>query len=332
MKKKIYICPQTKTKLELKPIQDSFEEIASGYLQNMHGEVFPICDGVPDFTSSSKLNKIQEEQLSYYQKNASIYDSFQHLTFDIQNVDEQKEREKMIKELDLKPNSKVLEIACGTGQDSFLIASQLNNEGELFLLDISLEMVKQCQTKLRGQKASIEFAVGNASYLPFPDHYFDAVYSFGGLNIFDNPKASLKEMVRVAKEGARIVVGDESIPPWLKDTEFAKILVNSNPLFNFEIPIELIPVEAREVKVQWLIGGVYYLVSFTVGSGEPKGNFDIPIPGKRGGTLKTRYYGKLEGVSEKLKEEVQKAAMQENLSIHEWLEKSLNSILTNNNG
>lgn len=125
------------------------------------------------------------------------------------------------------------------------------------------------------------------------------------------------------------------MPPWLYQTEFGKILLNANPLFKFKLPIEFIPVEAREVTVEWIIGGVYYLISFTVGIGEPVGNFDLAIPGKRGGTLRTRYIGQLEGVTEETKQLVLQASQKSNKSIHQWLDEvlkdSAKKILTEEN-
>ena len=96
------------------------------------------------------------------------------------------------------------------------------------------------------------------------------------------------------------------------------------------IPWEDIPIHARNVKIEWVLGGIYYLISFTVGKDEPSVNMDLEIPGKRGGTLKTRYFGQLEGVSSTTKIDVEHAAAKENMSIHEWLEKKLSYILKNN--
>ena len=329
MKKNVYVCPETSQPLKLTIDKEASGEVISGFFENHDGKLFPIFDGFPNLVFPDNLNEIQQEQLEYYEKNAKIYDSVQNLTFDIQGVNEQEVRKKMVRELNLKEDDKVLEIACGTGQDSLNIAAQLGEAGELFLQDISKEMLKQCREKLKGQKVNPEFVIGNGSFLPYPDKYFDSLFSFGGLNVFEDPKAALAEMVRVVKTGGRIVVGDESMPPWLMDTEFAKILLHTNPLFKNKVPLEIIPVEARDVAVQWLIGGVYYLISFSVGEGAPQGNFDIPIPGKRGGTLRTRYYGRLEGVSKQVKEQVLKAADESNMSIHEWLEQSLSSLFAN---
>ena len=64
---------------------------------------------------------------------------------------------------------------------------------------------------------------------------------------------------------------------------------------------------------------------FCCWKGEPKANYDFNIPGERGGTLRTRYEGKLEGVSPCTKEMVLSNARKEGLRVHEWLEKVINN-------
>ncbi len=321
MNKHIYICPATHSELNLVVENET-------YYINAKKDKYAFKEGYPDFTYPLALSAKQQEQHQYYENNAAIYDDVQNLTFAIQNENEDIVRKEMVSYLNLKPNAKVLELSCGTGLDSVNIASLLNNTGELYVQDISLAMLKQCKNKLDKFSVPVHYSVGNASYLAFPDNYFDAVFSFGGLNVYDDMKRSLREMVRVTKPGGRIVVGDESLPAWLYDTDFGKVMLNANPLLKFPVPFENIPVEARNVTVKWIIGGVYYLISFTVGEGEPKGNFNIEIPGRRGGTLKTRYYGQLEGVSEETKQRVLAAAAKNNVSVHKWLEQVLTSALS----
>lgn len=193
--------------------------------------------------------------------------------------------------------------------------------------DISKEMLKKCKEKVDKISIDSTYCIANAEYLPFEDNYFDRLISFGGLNVFGDIKKSLSEMARVVKPGGKVLVGDESMPPWLYNTEFGKVLLNNNPLFKFEIPFEKLPIEARNVVVRWIIGGVYYMIEFDIGEGEPQGNFDLEIPGLRGGTLNTRYYGKLEGVSSMIKRKVIKQAQSEGKSIHQWLNENLSKIL-----
>lgn len=322
-----FVSPQSRLPLKVHVEKLQGSKILSGYFYDEKGQKFFIEDAIPHFTYPSDLNRIQKEQLEYYESLASNYDQLQNLTFEIQRENEKKVRKEMVQSLNLKSTDKVLEIACGTGLDSINIVERLGEKGELHALDISCGMLKECRKKLSGATTNTHFVVANGSFLPYPDQYFDAIFSFGGFNVFEDPKKSLSEMVRVTKIGGRIVFGDESMPPWLKDTEFAKILIHSNPLFKYELPLEILPIEARNVSVKWIIGGVYYLISFDVGQGEPTANFDLPIPGKRGGTLNTRFYGQLEGVQLKTKQKVIEMAQRNSMSIHDWLETTLESIL-----
>ena len=68
------------------------------------------------------------------------------------------------------------------------------------------------------------------------------------------------------------------------------------------------------------MGGVFYYLSFDVGVGEPYADFDFEIPGPRGGTHRTRYYGTLEGVSLETKELATKARKKLGISMHKWLD------------
>lgn len=316
----IYVCPETGDQLKCVPETIAGSEIISGRLINNLGTEYPIEAGIPDLTFPRQLEGEQKETLSYYENVADVYDDVAHLSFRIQNVDETKARQDFVRLLNLQPGFRVLELACGTGRDSGFIAERLNDTGQLYLQDISRAMLIQSKKKLSGVSVPVEFVIGNACFLPFPDNYFDAVFSFGGLGVFGDIAKSLNEIVRVSKTGAKVVVGDESMPPWLYDTEYGKILLNNNPLFKKAIPLEQMPVEAREVVVRWVIGGVYYLIEFVVGEGEPMADFDLEIPGQRGGTLRTRFYGGLEGVTPETKQLARRATEASGKSMHRWLD------------
>ena len=107
---------------------------------------YKINEGIPDFRIPSKLPKSVQETLSYYEKEADIYDKYLPLTFDTFGVDEYEIRNKMVDLLCLKPQDRVLETGCGTGRDSEIIASRLGN-GES-CIKLSLAMLKQAKRKL----------------------------------------------------------------------------------------------------------------------------------------------------------------------------------------
>lgn len=308
----IYVSPINKS--ELRQIND--------YYIDSEGNRFSIKNGVANFIYPEELPKSDLESIAWYKNNAAVYDELLPLTFDTFGVNEDEERMKLIKELKLQKDHKVLEIGCGTGRDSEKIANELGEDGELYLQDISEEILKIAIEKFAKKifKPKIEFSLANGYYLPFEDNYFDRVFHFGGLNTFGDIKRAFNEMVRVVKPGGRIVVGDENMPIWLRETEFGKVLMNSNPHYKYHLPLEHIPIEARNFRIEWFIGGVFYFISFDVEEGEPKANIDFEIPGIRGGTHRTRYYGHLEGISSEAIELAYKAREKSGKSMHKWLD------------
>jgi ubiquinone/menaquinone biosynthesis C-methylase UbiE len=281
---------------------------------------FETIEGIPDFTYPKILDASDAHAKQFYEGRSDSYDKYLHLTFQTYFEDETKVRNSMIDLLNLKPGAKVLEIAAGTGRDSEIIAKRLGKDGELHLQDISGGMLKRAREKLIGSDANVAYSVGNACYLPYPDNYFDAIYQFGGVGEFSDISRFFKECVRVAKPGAKVVAGDENLPVWQRKSLFGKILSNYNPQFLAPVPFEYLPIEARKVKVQWIIGGVFYLFDFEVGTGDLPANFDFEIPGPRGGTHKSRYYGQLEAVTPETKELAWKAVSKTGKSMHQWLD------------
>ena len=309
-----FVCPQTLKRLK------SIEKDGQKKLVTDDGIEYGFVNDFPNLIYPRILELKEKNTLEFYENRAEVYDKFLYQTFKTHNEDETAIRNGFIDKLNISSNSKVLEIACGTGRDSELIARRLGSKGKLVLQDISQSMLNICEQKLATINIDKIFCLSNAAYLPFPDNYFDATYSFGGLGEFPNIKRSLSEMVRVTRIGGKIVVGDESMPPWLRDTYFSKVLTKTNPQFMAEVPLKDIPVDARKVILQWVIGGVFYLMDFEVGNGEPTGNFDYVIDGIRGGTLRTRFEGELEGVTREAKDLAYKAAKSKGLSLHAWLD------------
>jgi ubiquinone/menaquinone biosynthesis C-methylase UbiE len=316
---KLYVSPADGQPFYLEASETDGCEIVSGALVSKDGSRFIIESGIPNLTYPFELLPSDRDILEYYQREAAVYDRYLPLTFQTFGVDETEARNGMVDALRLRPDSRVLEIGCGTGRDSVLIAQRLGSDGRLFVQDLSPALLAHAVERLKDVAVPTSFAVGNGYYLAFPDNSFDAVYHFGGLNTFGDIKRTFAELVRVTKPGGRVVVGDESMPPWLRETEFGKILMNSNPHYRFELPLDKLPVEARNVVLRWIIGGVFYVFEFDVGEGAPSADFDFEIPGPRGGTHRTRYHGLLEGVAPEIKALAQRARATTDKSMHAWL-------------
>jgi ubiquinone/menaquinone biosynthesis C-methylase UbiE len=295
------------------------DEIITGSLVSTSSH-YRVDAGFPYFAADQSLTGDAIFARQYYASIADTYDENVHVTFDLFNEEELEVRQEMISMLHLQPSSKVLEVSAGTGKDSELIIQRLGNGGELWLLDISPAMLAKAQQRLGRGTLNVEFIVGNACLLPFGANYFDALYCFAGVGHFPDLRAGLSEMARVVRPGGRVVFCEKNVPPWLRNTEYGKILINNNPMFADTAPLSLIPVEARKVGVRWTLGNAHYVIDYTVGEGEPSGNFDLEMPGYRGGSFNTRYFGKLEGVTPEAKSLYQQAAKRKGVSLHTWLD------------
>lgn len=318
-----YRCPATYQKLRLSGESEIIDGmVKEGFLLSESASTkYEIKDGIPDFTIYSESEK-NIYAVNLFKNKAKEYDKFQHLSFETFYQDETTVRNSMIDKLNLKQDSNVLEVNAGTGRDSILIAKRLSKKGMLQVQDISRDMLLVCQEKLSEINLPIEVHQGNASKLPYSDNTFDAVYSFGGvgMNTYSNNKEAIAEMVRVTKTGGKIVFGGLSLSPWLRNTNFAKILINHNSHYANEILLNDLPMQARNLSLNWILEGAGFVCDFTVGEGEPRANFDYEIPGPRGGTLRTRYLGNLEGVSVETKELAIKAREILGISMHKWLD------------
>jgi ubiquinone/menaquinone biosynthesis C-methylase UbiE len=313
----IFVDPKTKLKLE---ISDTIEGKGKKTLRSPDGVEYEIIDGVANLLEPQEVHEKDQIARNFYEGRARQYEDNLHLTFLTHGIDENSTRNEFIDKLGLKKSSKVLEIACGTGRDSVLISKRLDKSGELHMQDISFDMIRLCKHKFADCSIPHSHSISDVHRLPYPDDYFDAVYSFGALGEFSDQVRALKEIVRVSKKGAKVVIGDESVPVWLRSTDYYRILKETNPMFEAPLPLMCIPVCARNTSIHFVIGESFYIIEFTVGEGEPEANFNFKIPGPRGGTYNTRYFGKLEGITMETKAKLHELIRLKGVSMHEWLE------------
>jgi len=312
-----YAAPGSRARLVC---EGSDDDVAHGALTGA-GVTFPIEDCIVDFTAQGLGGTDARARAAYDTVAGVHYEAAMQWLWAAFLQDEEDVRSHIHRRLDVRPGQTALEVGCGSGSDSIRIARAIGS-GALYLQDISLGMLQECRRRLRAHDlpAQIEYSVSAAAPLPFGDRKFDRVFHFGGLNMFGDIRAALAEMGRVTKVGGRVVVGDESVGPWLRDSEFGKIVVTNNPLYKAQAPLDLLPLAARDVQVEYIVNGTFYLISFTVGEGAPPLDLDLPHRGRRGGTLRTRYFGQLEGVSPEAKEMAVRAAEARGISLHQWLD------------
>lgn len=109
---------------------------------------------------------------------------------------------------------KPLIIDVGTGTGDLAIAAMKLDPGKITGIDISSEMLKLGEQKirLRGLTGKIELMTGESEKISFPDDVFDIAISGFGVRNFADPEKGLKEMNRVLRPGGTIMVLEFSRP------------------------------------------------------------------------------------------------------------------------
>jgi ubiquinone/menaquinone biosynthesis C-methylase UbiE len=110
--------------------------------------------------------------------------------------------------LDLRGGHAVLDVGSGTGIDTIEVAKAVGQTGRVVGLDKSAEMVAEARNRAAGSGLPVEFVVGDAHSLDFPDASFDRVRTERMLVHVADPAAAVREMVRVTKPGGFIVASD----------------------------------------------------------------------------------------------------------------------------
>lgn len=319
-----YVCPTTHRPLEA--TQDGLQDGGSHCHPYLNDGV-QTANPIPNFLSAESASQ-DDAQNMYARKTASeIYRNFLDWLFATFEVTETEFRQAITQKLRLAPGKNVLVTGCGLGDDIFPIVQMIAPAGEVYAQDISVPMVQagaEHIAKVQPDHASrVFFSVCDALKLPFADSVFDAAFHFGGINLFGDVGQGLCEMNRVVKSGGRVVVGDEGVAPWLRETDYANMVITNNPLWACEAPLDKIPPTAADVNVSWILGNCFWLIDFEVRDSAPKLNPHVIHLGRRGGSMWTRHAGQLEGVTPQTREKIIQAAADAGISVHDWLEQTL---------
>lgn len=104
----------------------------------------------------------------------------------------------------VQTGERVLDVACGTGAVTRLLAERVGLTGNVVSLDINPGMLAVARRTVLGP--NIEWLESSALDMPLPDATFDAVVCQQGLQFFPDRPAALSEMRRVLKPGGRLAL------------------------------------------------------------------------------------------------------------------------------
>ena len=124
-------------------------------------------------------------------------------------------RRRAIRLLGLQGNERVLDIGCGTGVLTRLLAQQLGDKVNSLVvgIDAAPKMIDVARRKA-APIPNIRFDVGIAESLPYADASFDCAVSTFFYHHIDAElkRRSLAELRRVLKPGGRLIIVDVDVP------------------------------------------------------------------------------------------------------------------------
>ena len=128
-----------------------------------------------------------------------------------------------------KPGGTALDLCCGSGDLTGLLAQKLGMNGQVYGVDFSPELLAIAQTRpkpITFPTAVIHWIEADVLALPFPDSTFDcATMGYGLRNVTDIP-GSLKELYRVLKPGAKAAILDFHRPQSPLMQQFQQLYLN----------------------------------------------------------------------------------------------------------
>jgi SAM-dependent methyltransferase len=113
--------------------------------------------------------------------------------------------EEFIARLELKPGMKVLDVACGSGNQSIPAA---RTGATVTGVDIATNLLEQARGRAAEAGLNIRFDEGDAEQLPYGDGQFDVVLSMFGAMFAPRPEMVVSEFKRVCRPGGLMAMAN----------------------------------------------------------------------------------------------------------------------------
>jgi ubiquinone/menaquinone biosynthesis C-methylase UbiE len=221
-------------------------------------ERFPIRHGIPAFLRPENLTGDNLKYNHVYETIGGFYDDIQRVFCGLKGYDRDAHFRSYMHLLEVKPGQSVLETSVGTGLNFKYLPRGVKLSG----LDLSPEMLMNCQANLRRWNLDADLYLGNAESLPFADSSFDVVFHVGGINFFNDRAKAIREMIRVAKPGSLLLISDETEKHVKQVYEKSPGGLWKNRKAPVAAPIDLVPTDMLDIRLVELRDGDIYALTF----------------------------------------------------------------------
>ena len=144
------------------------------------------------------------------------------------------EGENFVGRLGIRAGSKVLDVACGTGNTAIPAARA---GADVIGVDIATNLLEQARQRAAAENLNARFQEGDAEDLPFPDDSFDEVVTMFGAMFAPRPEKVAAELMRVCRPGGMVAMAN-----WTPEGFVGK---------NFTITAKAIPPPPLPPPVLW---------------------------------------------------------------------------------
>ncbi len=113
--------------------------------------------------------------------------------------------EDLVRQADIQPGERVLDVACGTGIVTRLAAQKTGPSGSITGLDINPGMLEVARSVV-STDIPVDWHEAGAEKMPLPDENYDVVLCQVSLQFVEDKLAALSEMYRVLAEPGRVYI------------------------------------------------------------------------------------------------------------------------------
>lgn len=109
----------------------------------------------------------------------------------------------------IQPGERVLDLGSGGGVDALIAAALVGEQGHVFGVDMTEEMVALARKNAQASGAdNVEFLEGSIEDVPLPDESVDVIISNCVVNLCERKDAVFAEAHRLLAPGGRMVISD----------------------------------------------------------------------------------------------------------------------------